>query len=36
MLFISSATQKKQIQAYVFDVIWASVPKLDLFSAFDV
>jgi hypothetical protein len=34
--FYKFSNTKEQIQAYVFDVIWASVPKLDLFSAFDV
>lgn len=34
--FYKFSNTKEQIQAYVFDVIWASVPKLDLFSVFDV
>ncbi|KAG6757406.1 hypothetical protein POTOM_037716 [Populus tomentosa] len=33
--FYKFSNTKEQIQAYVFDVIWASVPKLDLFSAFE-
>ena len=35
LAFYKFCNTKEQIQAYVFDVLWASVPKLDLFSAFE-